>query len=637
MPTVGWVLTLGLVFASPSDAAQSCTPPTDLEQALEHAGAPAVVSGKRATLRLSDVERRPSTLDVSVRLKVLSEAGKQLGQVSIGHGAGVELEFFEGCTWRASGDAVPLPADAVFAERAGSRAITKAAFPAVEVGSVIEYRFRLAWTSNLYLEPWYFDEAVPTVLSELIYHEPLGLRLEHHLRETGVARYQVDEIEVADTPRGGRTVRIRIENLPALVEEPYGFDRADLAHRALVVPRERIRDDGTVAPMLDDWSTVVATAWRGYAAAQRFGGAVRRTTRGTVRGVTTQADRVALLLDRVRAQVPEIVPGTIFVDPKAALDRVLQAHRGTYAEVALLLHTMLEEADIASQLVWVADWRDGFPDLDVVNPGWFVKTLVRARVDGEPVFLDPGDPRLPVGRLAPTQEGTHALVADPEGVEVVLLPHTPGAGSRRTAKLQLSVADDGRVSGAGRLRLTGHHAWFYLGRSDDPRQRWHAWLESRFEEYAIGDVDVSTSVERQEIDIAWTMDQHLATVLGDEASVLPARPLGPTIQRFTLAPEARRTPVQVSFADRDEVEIEITWPVGWVLDLAPESLEHRGPVGVATVTTTIDEGAHRAQYRRTFAIDRTVFFPPEDYAALQELYAEMERHDAQSFVLVATP
>ena len=75
----------------------------------------------------------------------------------------------------ADGREIPLPKDAVFkrrTSRSGKRFVSSIVFPGVEVGAVLDYKYRLRAVSLFSLEPWYFQEEVPTVYSEVVYDIP---------------------------------------------------------------------------------------------------------------------------------------------------------------------------------------------------------------------------------------------------------------------------------------------------------------------------------------------------------------------------------------------------------------------------------------------------------------------------------
>ncbi|MCP4655839.1 MAG: DUF3857 domain-containing protein [bacterium] len=615
---------------------------SDEERALTevpgHPGAPAVVLFKRAELRLRDPAREgSSTLDVTVRIKILTADGRRWGEVVVAHSASLRLQGLEGRTVLPDGRAVALLDDAVFVEqrsRVRQRFVTKAAFPALTPGAIIDYRFTLRWDSLYFLEPWLFHHPIPTRLAEITYWEPVGMRVEHRGREPADQRFRT----IRENTVIGRRVRLRLEDLPAVAEEPFSVPFADLASYVVVVPLQMTAADGTAVPLLDSWSSVCRSFDdHGYRTFRRKRRQAAKQARELAAAAPTRAERIAAIYAFVRDEIQTSPDGGVLVGRDTSVDRVLAERRGGYAEKALVLQEMARSIRVPARLVWAGDWRDGRFELTVANPALFERVLVMVELDGRRVFLDPGDRRLGFGRLAPTNEGTRALVFDRDRPEVITLPESPAQVSRRRAVLDLELDGDGRLSGRGTLRLDGHHAWFYLRRKESPEatdEAWEQWLRNAFEGFEISGVRAEEAVDDERIDVVWSLVQHAEEVLGDECSLRPSLPLGPTEQRYTIPPERRQTPVRVSFADRDEVELRLAWPAGWEVDLVPAAVEHEGAAGAAIAHTELDGASRRLIYRRSFEITGTVFPPGEPYAAIRELYTAMERHDAETLVLV---
>jgi len=615
---------------------------SDAERALSEVpgrpGAPAVVLFKRAELRLRDPARGTSSiLDVAVRIKILTADGRRWGEVAVAHGASLRLEGFEGRTVLPDGRIVPLGDDAIFVEQRSQlrqRLVTKATFPALRPGAIIDYRFTLRWDSLTFLEPWFFHHPIPTLLAEITYYEPPGMRVEHRGREPAGQRFRT----ISDNTVVGRRVRLWLEDLPAVPEEPFSVPFADLASYAVIVPLTMTAGDGTTVGLLDAWPSVCRSfgdrAYRGFLNQRRE---IAKRARELAAQAPARAQRIARLCAFVRDEIRTLPDGGVLVGPDTSADQVLAERRGTSAEKALVFHEMLRSIRVPARLVWASDWRDGRLDLTVANPALFERVLVMVERDGRRTFLDPGDRRIACGRLSPTSEGTRALVFDRDRPEIITLPESPAASSRRRAVVDLRLDEDGRLSGRGTLRFEGHHAWFYLRRKESPEatdEAWGQWLRNAFEGFDVTGVRAEEAVDDQRIDVVFSLVQHAEEVLGDECSLRPSLPLGPIEQRYTIPPERRRTPVRVSFADRDEVELGLTWPASWELDLVPAAVEHEGPAGAAIARTEVDGARRRLTYRRRFEITGTVFPPGEPYAALRELYTAMERHDAETLVLV---
>ena len=164
--------------------AEDFPPVTDAERAITSVAgspdAPAVVLYKTGDLRMPHPSAQPVTsiLEVTVRLKILTAEGLDEGTVQIVHSGFTRLHDFEGRTVMADGTVVPLPKDASFVtttSKARRTFVTSVAFPRVEVGAILDYRFALYWDGFSFLEPWYFAGMVPVVHSEITYHVPGGV------------------------------------------------------------------------------------------------------------------------------------------------------------------------------------------------------------------------------------------------------------------------------------------------------------------------------------------------------------------------------------------------------------------------------------------------------------------------------
>ncbi len=600
-------------------------------------GASAVALFVKAEVKLMDYPKDvTSSLEVHTRLKILKEEGKQYGEVAIPHSSVLRLKKLVGRTVSPDGREVPLAEDAIFRERS-SRAkksyVTKAAFPAVEVGSIIEYSYQFRWDDLTYLEPWFFNSTMPTLLSEITFYKPENLALGHRSWTRGGSEIQSD---VRRSPEGV-VFRVWMENLIAVPDEPAAFPFADLSSRFMMIPNE-IVVSGTRIPLFDSWRSVCdhfEDGDRGYKEFRRHDRQAKKLAAQLAAGAPSRREQVAAVHAFVRDEIREVAWNWVSVGSGNA-DKVLADRQGLSVEKALLLQAMLEGLKMKPRLVWAADRREGQVDLEIANPWWFEKALVMVELGGERVFLDPTDRRLGAGRLSPYNEGTPAILHGKKP-EIITLPVTPYEDNGRRAEVAFSLDDEGRATGTGSLVLTGHHAWRFLRWKEDAEATVDAWrdrLGNYFEGYTVDDVTVKEALDERRVQVAWTLEQHLEDVLGDEASLVPSLPLGPIEQLFALPPERRMTPVQMSFPDRDEVVLTVTWPESWEVDVMPVAVDYVGPAGSLVAQVTVDSVGRQATYNRRLDITAAEFIGRPAYAGIRDLYAEVARHDTQSLVLV---
>lgn len=630
----------GLPGARP--AAAELAPVSQAERALTAVpgdpNAAAVLLFKNAEFRMMDLAKQEvsSRLRVWVRVKILTEAGKSFGEVEIPHSRRMRLSGFQGRTVLPDGRVVPVPADAKFVRKTSARDkryVTAVAFPGVEIGAILDYEYTLHFDSFYLVEPWYFSSDVPVLHSEIVYHIPSSLGVQAWSRDPYKAGIK------SETSRGVRGVaeaRFWADNLPAIPAEPFGYPFRDLATRAVVIPTT-FAAQGERVPLLEDWKSTSRLMLDGYDPVLKEASAARRRARALAGPKTApRREQAAALFRFVRDEIEtESLEGP-FLSADLKLDRVLDERRGDSTAKALLLMVLLREVDIPAQPVWAASRDYGMPDLAFPNPDWFDRVLVAAEVDGQRLFLDPSSRTLGPGHLPADLEGTAALIPDRKKPETLTLPEAAWEQNLRRVTMNVALDESGRLAGSGRIALAGHHAGDRIGWKGEAatvQEAWTKWLEERQPGFAISDVAVEESADERKVAVRWKLSQREEEVLGDEAAYGPSRPLGPVRQPFVLPPDKRRSPVTFAYADRDELELTLTWPQGWAVEAAPDPVGFDSEVGVFAVEVERDDANRRLVFRRRFDTSQRQVNDGGKYTAIRALYGAVEKSDAQAVAL----
>ena len=618
--------------------AQDFPPVTAEERALTMVDwepeAPAVVLRHEGILRLwgSAGADKASILIVHVRIRVLTDAGiEQFGTVEIPHSRRVRLREFQGRTILPDGREIPLAEDSIF-ERRSSRSrrlfVTSAAFPGLQVGAILDYRYKVTFKSIFQFDPWDFQTTIPVLKSQIttVLSPLLGLQIWRH-----------DPLKVGVQQSKGfigrdHELRVWAEKLPSVVEEPDGPPLADLTARFMVVPI--LLGD---TPLFANWRDTCSMIYsNNYKRAQRKGGDAKREAARLVAGMSKRAgqEKAEAIYHFVRDEIETTPSFGVVTTKDQSLNKVVRDREGSYAAKGLLLATMLRAVDLDSDLVWAASRREGKPDMGVANPYWFDRSLVRLQLGAKELFLDPSDRTLAFGSLHADFEGTRALVFSETEPEVITLPVSGWERNLKRAELDLNVDEEGRLSGTGSLTMTGHSAVAQLGHGELPLKHWTDWLEEEMSSFEVSAVEVEELVEERRLNIRWRLQQRLEEVLGDEVSWLPSQPLGPAKQRFTMPQDQRQSPVMLPFGTLSELEATVTWPQDWELDLVPEAVQLSNPVGAFELSTSVSETGNSVSVSRRIEIHGNFYSEPSDYGHLQHLWGRAEKSDAQSLVLV---
>ncbi len=629
-------------------AGQAAFPPISAEekaltQVNDAPNARAVVLFRKAEFHMLD----PASSDLSSRMiirervKILSEQGKDRGEIQLFHSAFVRLYSLAARTVLADGRVVELAKDAKFERKLSKNRkyyLTSVAFPNVEVGAILDAEYELRFDNIYALEPFYFSADIPVRSAEIRYLIPGSLGVQTWLRDpfqVGVKTEQGRDI-------GKRTLRAWAENLPPILDEPFSLPFADLATQIMLVPT--VFDEGTVHQrLMESWASTSDLLRESWEKGRRKGGEAGKKAQALAQKAgASRRDQAAAVYAFVRDEIAFDDDGTgIFLTGDSpSADAILRAGRGTSAEKALLLETMLDATKLDAKQVWAAPRSGGLIDPQVANPAWFDRVLVAVDLgskEGGRVYLDPTDRRLGFGRLDADYEGTAALLPDPKKPEGVVLPISPPGQNLEHASLALLVDEGGRVTGTGKLRLTGASATTKLRWRETPEkttEAWNDWLVERFEGYTFSDLAVTESVDEGSVGVTWTMAQKEEEALGDEVTLAPSRPIGPQTEPFSASTVERRSPILFAFPYREEVELEVTWPEGWQVEAAPLTSKSESPAGTFALEIRIDGVERKATVHRTFDLRQKQFATREECSVVQNLFAKMAKSDAQTLVLV---
>lgn len=576
-----------------------------------------------------------SRLLVQERKKILTEQGKELAEIAIAHSDQVRLASFKGRTVLPDGRVLPLQEDARFERKESKRhkyKVTSVAFPGVEVGAILDYQYELRFDSIYFLEPWYFSDELPVVYSEIVFKIPGEYRAQGWDRDPfglGIKR------ETKKSSRGSE-LRVWLENIPSVPDDPFGLPFSDLAAQMMMIPTA-YQDEYVVEPLLESWASVCKLYEQFYAKARRKdGAAVKKAKEIAAAGGPTARDKAVALYRFVRDEIDTIDAEGIGLAEGSSVDKTLSAKRGDYAEKALLLQSMLNALKLNARLVWAGDRWNGQIDPAIANPQWFDTVLVALELDGQRTYLDPSDRALAFGRLRYPYEGTPALIHDAKKPEGVVLPETPYDQSARRAVVDLDVGADGRLTGKGEVTFTGHHAWEKIDWKEDEAatlEAWKEWLGDDYKGFEIEDVQFQELPDEQKARITWSLKQREEEVLGDETSLVPSVPLGPVRQPFVQDGSKRRSPVLFLFADRDEVEMRLRWPEGWKLETRPRAVNTKNRAGAVSVQVEVDEAGRSLVYRRRMDVTQKLLPSQQQYEEVRALFGAVEKSDAESLAL----
>ncbi len=424
------------------------------------------------------------------RIKVLKEAGKELGDVRIAFdrrtdGQGYTVDAIDGRTIQPDGTIVPFtgkPYEKIYEQGNGfKRAYKVFSMPAVQVGSILEYRYKLRWDDHLYLSPdWDIQTDLYLRKGHFLWR-PTDKELLHtsrggHESSTSVLVWN-DALPKGVTlspthlPNGRLMLEVTVQNVPPFGLEEYMPPIESTAYHVYFYY-------SPYRTPQDFWKTE-GGYWSGEA--NKFignSGYVRDAAMAAVAGAATDEEKARKLyavtrtientdFSRTHMKVEEKNEG--LKETKSAED-VLRRKRGSSDQIAMTYVALARAAGLQASVMVVSD-----RNFQTLNANWldFSRQLsdeiAIVNFGGADHFMDPGSPYTNFGHLAWNHSMSGGVRQN--GRETALLATPPeGYKESRTGRVaDLKLEDGGHVSGTVTLTFQGSPAveWRQIGLRTD--------------------------------------------------------------------------------------------------------------------------------------------------------------------------
>ena len=400
-----------------------------------------------------------------LRIKVFTEAGVQAtSRVDIPYSKSVHIDDIAARTVHADGSEIQLKKSDIF-----DRTIVKArgvkvqarsfVLPAVEVGSIIEYRWTEVRIDQLstYVR-LLFQRDIP--VERVVYHvRPLEIpgaeysmmSLKFHGYMTPFER-EPDGFYVSS-----------MDNVPAYHEEPHMPPEAQARPWMLLyyLPSDRVS-----APPDDYWADFGRRLDDTEAALLRLSPALRQMAAQAVAGAADPETRLDRLCRACRASIrnASLHPQGLSEHDRRALgrkstaDQTLDRGVGTAWDIDVVFAALARAAGFDARVA-VLDGRDDLYFSPSLGNAYFLGAFdVAVKVGDGWRFYDPADPLLRPGKLGWKEEGVPALVPDDKAPHFVVTPETAADSSLVQRVATVRLTEQGDLDGRMRVELHGHPA-----------------------------------------------------------------------------------------------------------------------------------------------------------------------------------
>jgi hypothetical protein len=570
------------------------------------------------------------------RMKILNERGKRYAEVHIRALKYSRVDAIEARTIKPDGSVVPVPPDQIFEKvvlQVGSARITEKVFnfPAVEPGSIIEYRYTRRDNYMLYLDPYYFAGEEFTLRSHVSqgFLAPTSYSILCDL----CPPVQPTLGEWRDAKQKGQQYTLDLTNVPGYRDEAMMPPERETSPRLDMVlaswKGQYSEALGRADRFFTDWDSVARWTLSNYGRVINKGQSdVGALVQGWVAGVSDPAEKIKVVLRHVQDDF-RYVPWETVIGLSRPLDAILKDKTADNEEKAVLLLAALKSLGVDADPVLVVGKDVGSLNPKFFSMAQFSHVIVALPGTGDSrQWLDPTLSYAPYGFVPWRDSGANAVLLHANQGQLLDLPIRSELSTTRY-RINVRPGRDGRADVDLQAEFQGEDALDVrdnlIPDSQAARETWiKQWLEKR----RPGATLASSSFENLEdvskpLLVKMTFQTPGLVTVADEAMLVHGCVFS-CYESNPLSRAVRQHPFYVDRGWNTEENVTIEPPAGYAAAPMPPATAARS--SLATMNLSCLSYGDGARCTRQFSAKRNRW-PASEHASARAMYDKIVQGD----------
>ena len=585
-----------------------------------------------------------------VRLKVLTEKGKDYANVELGQYYNKDLGNFtvsdiQGRTIHSDGTIIPFtgkPYEKMIEKGQGVQQTAKVfTLPDVEVGSIIEYRYKLRYDEDSYYAPdWYVQSDLYTRKAHYLW-KPTEEASDVSWTQILPKGFAVQKSNKASVNGGTLNLDLDVHDIPPAPDEEFMPPIQSMSSRVMFYY--------ATYPSVDEYWKGAGKDWSQDE--DKFIGPDNKM-KDVAASLVGDNDSNDQKLRKIYAAVMKL-ENTRFTRERSTaedkaqglkeaknVDDIWERKRGTDDQMAELFVALARASGMQAYVMYVTS-RDRNLFLPAYRSFSQLDDLIAiVNVDGKEQFFDPGQRFCQYGHLAWQHTMTQGIRQTDKGTAIALTPIEPLAASRTQRVAILAMDEHGAVTGTVRMAWTGADAlkWRQAYLKGDDTSLNHD-LQTAVEnilpggmEIHVGNIENLEDYEKQLI-VNYTVKGQIGSSTGKRL-LLPSD-IFEVNAKPTFTQPKREQPISFDYSHAIQDAVHITFPASLSVESLPASeqvpLENLAAYVIRTESTPTS-----VTVRREFDLGE-IFYKLDEYPSLRAFFNKFETKDQEPVVLKAAP
>jgi len=580
---------------------------------------------------------------VYVRLKVLTEKGKDYADVEIYNQGGYGIRAVEGRTIHSDGTIIPFtgkPYEKLLEKTKTQKYKAKVfTLPDVQVGSILEYRYVLSYDDNVvYFPEWFVQQSLFVRKAHYSFKPTDHLLTDSHGGSSrgALAYYPLlpKGVEVKYIPTE-QIYTVDVEKVEPIEEEEYMPPMHSISYRVLFYY--------TNAKTAEEYWKTEGKYWSHDIDKFMNAGKLGPIANGLVAASDTPRQKV----EKIYNAVMKLENTSFTREHSGAEDKaeglkiktagdIWEAKRGNADEIAVLFVGLVRAVGIPAYVEAVTNRDRAFFVKSYLYMGQLDDDIAIVELDGKEEFFDPGERYCTFGNLHWKHTITNGLRQTEHGT---VLGETPSVGYKSTTVLRIAdvtLDADGTVHGTVRITMAGNKAlqWRQRALTTDEDE-----IKKEFESSVQEQVPPGVKVKMNHFLGLDTFASNLMATLdisGNMGTATSKRVFLPATffeagskPLFALA--KRTVPVDLDYPYQMQDTVTFHLPKTMEIESTPKDAQIPLPQN-AVYSATFKKQADTLVAGRLFVLANALF-TVDEYGTLKDFYQKVNAKDQEQAVL----